>query len=141
MKILSNVYKEILDLPIVPPESGGIIGGRFDVISEFKIISSKNCECGDLYIPDVDKMNEIISEWYSEGIIDFVGIVHTHRPCSKELSPGDAEYIKRIMTSISNEKKELYFPIVIPQKEIIWYCAQHQSGNTNISRVTVEIES
>lgn len=62
MKIIKEIYDKIIELPIVPPESGGIIGGRFDVISDFEIIGSKTAPYSDLYIPDVTKINETIDK-------------------------------------------------------------------------------
>lgn len=138
MKIIKEIYDKIIELPIVPPESGGIIGGRFDVISDFEIIGSKTAPYSDLYIPDVTKINETIDKWNSEGVIDFYGIVHTHRPCSPELSPRDIEYINQIMIGIADVKKELLFPIVIPRKEIMWYRAKNTRGSIEISKVMIE---
>ena len=140
MKILKETYDKIIQLPNVPPECGGIIGGRFDVISEFEMVNSVNTSCSDLYTPDVNKLNKIIDGWSSEGIIDFYGIVHTHRPCSPDLSPGDTEYIKQIMISIADAKKELLFPIVIPQREILWYRAKNIGGDIKISKTIIEIK-
>ena len=139
MKILRDIYDKMIELPIVPPESGGIIGGRFDVISDFEIIGSKTSSCFDLYIPDVTKINETINKWNLEGIIDFYGIVHTHRPCSPELSPGDIEYIKEIMISVADIKKELLFPVVIPQKQVNWYCAKLIKNELEVIEELVEI--
>lgn len=139
MKILKNIYDKMIELPTVPPESGGIIGGRFDVISDFEIIGSKTASCSDLYIPDVTKINETIDKWNSEGVIDFYGIVHTHRPCSPELSPGDIEYINQIMISIADVKKELLFPIVIPKRQVKWYCAKLVENNVEIAEKKIEI--
>jgi len=139
MKILKEVYDKIIELPIVPPESGGVIGGRFDIISDFVIINSKKNLCSDLYAPDVEQLNETIGKWSSEGVIDFYGIVHTHRPCSLELSPGDIDYIKEIMLGISKFKKELLFPIVIPQKQVKWYCARMFENEIEVFEKLIEI--
>lgn len=118
MHIKRDVLKEILNqIPPAPPETGGIIGGRDQIVSLFEMdpgIDTVNPGC---YTPDTVNLNLTIHQWKRVGI-DFYGIVHSHMRGQTELSNGDIEYIKNIMRSMPAEIMCLYFPIVIDGKEM-----------------------
>lgn len=118
MHIKRDVLKEILNqIPPAPPETGGIIGGRDQIVSLFETDPGINTANPGCYTPDTVKLNQIIRKWERSGI-DFYGIVHSHMCGQTGLSSGDMEYIKDIMRSMPDEIKYLYFPIVIDGKEL-----------------------
>ena len=126
MVICKNIYTKLLNMPIVPPEHGGIIGGRNEIITHFAFdvgISSMNY---DSYIPNTEYLNEIIRIWQNTNI-KFYGIVHTHRINADSFSNGDKDYIEAILNAHSFIK-QLYFPIIIPNNKIICYKAHIKSS-------------
>lgn len=123
MKILYDVYKEIVDrIPDEIPETGGILGGHRGVIT--RVIFDEGIKdnvqmCH--YIPNVCMLNECLAIWLEQGI-EFYGLFHTHFFGVSSLSQGDIAYIKRILLAMPEEKKWLYFPIVVfPDKKIVSY--------------------
>ena len=80
----------------VPPESGGILGGRNDVITNIcldkGILGKHPCS----YTPDTRFLNQKIDQWAETGI-QFMGMFHVHFGGTESLSEGDKEYIVRIM--------------------------------------------
>lgn len=131
MIVLKDVYEEILlKTSSHMPETGGIIGGQSEVITEVIFDNGKlNDGCKCRYTPDVNLMNKCIAEWIENGI-DFYGMFHSHFYDVSTLSKGDISYIKMIMNSMPEEVNRLYFPIVIfPQKEIVSYlCIRDREG-------------
>lgn len=124
MKICKEVLDAILNsMPALPPEVGGIIGGKAGEICiwEFdKGYEEKRC-C--VYRPNVDHLNRIIAIWIDKGY-DFMGIFHVHFGGAKHLSEGDKLYIEKIMKSMPKTIKKLCFPIVVqPERELISYIA------------------
>lgn len=123
MKIAQTILNRILDdMPLQPPEEGGIIGGK-----EGKVIcwihDKGSDEYGCRYSPNTDKLNESIGSWMENGY-EFMGIVHAHFGNSRLLSEGDKKYIERIVKAMPSFIDKLYFPLVIqPEKEMISYVA------------------
>ncbi len=136
MKINREVLESILkQMPVNPPEIGGLIGGRGNCISIWQIdkgIGGKGCK----YSPDVKYMNSFIAKWTEEGYY-FMGILHVHFGGAKSLSQGDIKYIEKIMKAMPHTIKKLYFPIVVqPQNQLIPYAASiNNEGN-----VAIELE-
>ena len=123
MRITRKTYNEILSsIPLFPVETGGIIGGRDGIVTNF--IFDTGLSNGDVghYYPNIDKLNICISDWQKCGI-KFYGIVHSHLNHEKSLSLGDEVYIRQIMLAMPTDIKILYFPVVSPCKEIISYRA------------------
>ena len=123
MKIHNETLNEVLNqMPIVPPEAGGIIGGKEGLISLWKYDAgyiAKGCS----YCPNVNFLNEVIATWMDIDY-DFMGIVHVHFGGSKYLSDGDKKYIKKIMKAMPDSIEKLYFPIVVqPEKQLFSYMA------------------
>lgn len=129
MMISKRLLKEIMDnLPKKLPETGGIIGGTNGNITTYwidEVQKTKQSMCS--YVPDTDKMNSIIEKWFNEGI-EFLGIFHTHYYGVKTLSEADKDYMCRIINSMPESIKILYFPVfVFPNNEMILYAIKNQT--------------
>ena len=129
MTISKRLLKEIMDkLPKELPETGGIIGGTNGNIITYwidEVQKTKQSMCS--YVPDTDKMNSIIEKWFNEGI-EFLGIFHTHYYGVKTLSDADKDYMRRIMNSMPESIKILYFPVfVFPNNEMVLYAIKYQT--------------
>lgn len=131
IKILKEIYYKILfDTPALPPESGGIIGGKNNIISLFYAdLGVKSNE--NEYCPDISKLNSIISQWSNQGI-EFYGIYHSHYSSGTVLSINDKKYISKIL--INNPCNYLHFPIVFPKDKIISYKAEFKGKEIVFSR-------
>lgn len=108
MKIKKNILKQILDaMPVCPPETGGIIGGRNGVVSAWEDDQDDE-SVGCTYRPNVVYLNQVIKAWQGNGIV-FMGIVHVHFGNSKTLSQGDILYINQIMQAMPKSHKSYIF--------------------------------
>lgn len=125
MKILKNVYDEILKSYVVPPpEQGGILGIKNNTVCEYCHDGNSIITDTAVYVPNVDFLNKKIGEW-SECSVEFAGILHSHLSNQVTLSSGDKEYIGLLFDTLPKCTNELYFPIVIPEtKEIISFVAR-----------------
>lgn len=130
MKILTTVYKYILDsMPAVPPEIGGILGSIDGAVCECQIDAGHSAKCGCFYSPNVSILNNTIRDWQRKDI-HFHGIFHTHFFGVQTLSDGDIGYINTILRAMPTNINELYFPIVVlPEKQMVPYLAV-RNGNT-----------
>ena len=137
MKILEEIYQELLHMPAVPPETGTVLGGSKHCITHFMFDEGVENKNYDSYLPDTSKINVVINEWIQEGI-QFYGIAHTHRAASKKLSNGDEMYINEIVKELHSSVDVLYFPIVMPKETIIWFKAAYINGKTLIKKTTVK---
>ena len=121
MKINKEIYDEILKYtPVVPPETGGIIGQQNGTIGYAEFDSGTAQRESAVYIPNIEKLNSVIEKWNSSGI-EFVGMFHSHPIGQETLSMDDIEYIHSVFDSMPDSVTELYFPIVIPKSHIISY--------------------
>lgn len=123
-KMLSELFNE---LPDELPETGGIIGGVNNEITEYWIdnISKEKCICK--YAPNVDAINQQIKIW-SENNIEFFGIFHTHYFGVRTLSEGDTIYMRKIMDTMPSRVEVLYFPVMVfPNKEMVLYGINNQT--------------
>ena len=129
MLIRQDVLCEIIQkMPTNPPEAGGIIGGNRGSISVWEFDEGYK-ECGCVYRPNVNYLNDVISKW-SDNDIEFLGIFHSHFGGARTLSLGDVEYITRIMKSMPTHINLLYFPIVVqPNSELVPYMATIDAEN------------
>lgn len=140
MKIHSEILNEILNqMPLVPPEAGGIIGGKEGRVSFWKYDTgclTKGCS----YSPNVGFLNEVIASWVDRGY-DFMGILHVHFGGSRYLSDGDKVYIEKIMKAMPTSIEKLYFPIVVqPEKQLFSYMVyQNFWGKIIINADTIEV--
>ena len=131
----NTLYQLLNSVPDVPPETGGILGGTENVISCFWLDEGNQY---DIYVPNVRKINEIISGWQKAGI-EFYGIFHSHSKSNKFLSVADKRYIVRIMRSMPPQVTHLYFPLVFPKIRVVPYCAEIKNQSVTIVQETIEI--
>ncbi|MBQ7122110.1 MAG: Mov34/MPN/PAD-1 family protein [Clostridia bacterium] len=125
MKILKEIYDGLLfSVPVAPPETGGLIGGKNETIRFFEIVDGDNSEDKAFFSPNIEAVGLVLSHWNDRNI-EFLGFFHTHPYCCPNLSFEDKEYAKQIMRTVSYNKQFLYFPIVLPKKEIIFYKATY----------------
>ena len=130
MKIYSDVYARLISaFPVVPPETGAILGTRDGVIvSDFwpdKNATNMNCA---IYVPNVDYLNHIIERWAEEGIA-FCGLLHTHPNSCEMLSSEDEQYIESVMSKF-DEGQICFFPVLIPYTKMIAYTAVKGVGGS-----------
>lgn len=136
MEITQKVLDEMKEqLPERLPETGGIIGGTSNRITECWIehasLLREGVPCS--YAPNVEKINAKIQEWQENGI-QFLGMFHTHYFGVDSLSEGDVKYIRNIMNQMPEEIKCLYFPLfVFPEKKLILYLAK--KGTCDIRKI------
>lgn len=140
MKIYNEVLSEIIrQMPLEPPEAGGIVGGKEGKVCCWKY-DKGHSQRGCSYSPNVNCLNEVIAEWIEKGY-DFMGIFHVHFGGSRCLSDGDKRYIEKIMKAMPASIERLYFPIVVqPEKQLISYMAyQNSLGEIVIDTDVVEV--
>ncbi len=132
MKLLGEIYNKLINLPEVPPESGGIIGSKDGVgVALCEDVFSGKSHFS--YSPNVRFLNNVIEKWAKEEI-SLYAIYHTHVEKGYGLSEQDKDYIDKILRTISDMKKSLYFPIVIPNDKIVVYKAIYYNGALNIEQ-------
>ena len=131
MLILRNVYDELLRAcPKLPPETGGLIGGRNDIITAFML---DRPGAHGRYAPDVNILNKTIAEW-QERDISFYGLWHSHCTGGDELSTPDIIYIKKIMQAMPGNITRLYFPLVFPGDKLLPFVATRSSDGVHIEK-------
>ena len=131
MIIKSSVHQQIVfRCPNTPPESGGILGKQNGVVCAFHFDAGRPSCFGTTYAPNIKILNRKILEWQDSGI-EFCGIAHSHA-VGKKLSHGDIAYIQTIMAEC-REGTVLYFPIIIPQVELLSFRAEMQHGKLILS--------
>lgn len=140
MKIEKSVYKEILSsINDAPPEMGGILGKKEDVVLTFEIDFGQTTNEVCNYSPNVDRLNLIISKWQEEGI-EFAGIFHTHFFSVSTLSEGDVYYVDKIMRNMPSTINELFFPVIaLPEKNFVSYKALLNEEQLSIKKQDIEI--
>ncbi len=137
MRIKLDLYHKILSLcPLSSIEQGGILGEKKGVVCEY-YHDTTSCERG-IYIPDTAKLNTIIEGWAGQGI-GLWGIYHSHYPGGDDLSVGDIEYIKKIFEVSGDIIDHLYFPVVIPEKKIIFHKAVMKCGKLHFEVEDIKI--
>lgn len=138
MQIMKSIYKKLLNMPSVPPEMGGILGSKNNVIDEIKFDRKiTSCESG-IYVPEVKILNKYIQEWNERGI-QFQGFFHTHAFNWSELSQNDKEYIVCIMKAMPEVVNQLYFPLVFPNSHVRGFLAKKVNGDIEIIEDVIEV--
>lgn len=137
MQITEQVYYSIYSFPNAPPEIGGILGGKNGVVTDIVIDNRNAVSNKAIYIPNIDFLNSKIEKWEKQNI-EFYGIFHTHFS-DNTLSKDDRINIEKIMYSMPKSIIKLYFPIVIPQKEMIAYVAERKNNKINIYLEDIDI--
>lgn len=139
MKILEDIYIQLLDSPAVPPESGGIIGSsNGEVINHVVFDRGQLNHRGGVYMPDTQFLNQIIKDW-NECEIEFRGIFHTHAAQWPELSNSDRIYIIEILKAMPSYIQNLYFPLIFPGEKIKAYCARKNGNVISIVDENIDI--
>ena len=139
MWISKDIFNEVINnMPVIPPEAGGIIGGK-----EGKVIlweyDAGHKESGCMYRPDVDRLNSLIASW-CEKDYEFMGIAHVHFGGSRSLSEGDKTYIRKIMEAMPSYIEKLYFPLVVqPEKEMFVFLATRNGNEVIIKQDEITI--
>ena len=128
----------LLQCPQVPPEIGGILGGKDCVIEKMIIDRGKKSYVGIRYVPDVIFINKCIAEW-EDLQIEFYGMFHTHLSRWETLSNRDKEYIGCIMNAMLDQVESLYFPLVFPQDKVKFFKAVKSNNKICISEEKIEI--
>lgn len=139
------VYQSVIDqirstIGVLEPERGGILGAKtaHSPISDYYFdISSQHQK--DYYMPDCDKINEILERQWMPNDIYMFGIVHSHDAACPYLSCGDIEYARRIIEALSYTNT-LFLPIVIPEDfTIIPYTVQVIEKNVVTKKIDMNI--
>jgi len=139
MKIKKAIYHSIIaECSNNPIESGGIIGGKNNIVTEFIFDKGTDSSSIQHYFPDTEKLNAHIKHWQDNGI-QFLGIVHSHLQDGVELSFGDTRYIETIMQAMPAYIDFLYFPVVSQQKELVSFKAVRNEYGVNIIDDDIEI--
>lgn len=132
VRIQERVLQKIMKLcRSVPPETGGYIGKKIDVICEFEFDPGITRSNTGIYVPDVFRLNAVMKTWNDKGI-SFCGILHTHLPGQELLSEGDRKFISDIMVLNKQLFESLYFPIVIPGYGFYLYQANRKADKLEI---------
>ncbi len=137
MKISEYIYNQLLNLPFVPPETGGILGGRGRLIDHM-VLDTEGGHANGSYTPAVSFLNRSIHAWRKRDIC-FYGIFHTHLPNWIGLSQADVRYINSIMLAMPQAIDKLYFPIVHPTLSIESYMAKRVGNKVHIIHDDIEI--
>lgn len=127
-------------LPDGPPESGGILGGRDQTVTDIVLdkgrIGGRPCS----YTPDVAFLNREIKRWAEKGL-RFMGVFHVHFGGAEALSEGDRNYIARIMDAMPEGYDRLYFPVVVmPERRVVAYQAMRTNEKIEIKRDEIEYQ-
>ena len=138
MRISENIYKQLLNnCNPVPPESGGILGGKNGIIT-YLFFDLHSTRYSSYYQPNIDNLNSCISEWNKKGI-EFYGIFHTHASNWGSLSIADKEYINQIMLAMPPYINHLYFPLVFPKSSIKSFKVERLSSGIKIVSNPIKI--
>ena len=106
--VIKNIFSTI---GIHTPESGGILGSnRENIITHFEFdkynVGNKNS-----YIPNIQYLNNIITNIWSSNNIKFCGLIHSHPVLYSHPSRGDIEYGKVVIEAFEYLNK-IYLPIL-----------------------------
>ncbi len=137
--IQNEVYHKLLSCPLVPPETGGILGEVNGIISKAIMIPNESNNKG-VFSPDIFFLNDILDSWYKEGVV-FAGMFHTHADNWESLSKADVQYIEKIMQTLKEHTTQLFFPLVFPKKRIDGYRAFYMDSAIHIEKTTINILS
>lgn len=138
MIITNEAYLKMINSPVVPPETGGIMGSKNGIICEYffdRGILNSNFA---IYSPDINNLNKQILVWESKNIV-FSGFSHTHPIGQQTLSDDDIVYIKSIMINMPDNINSLYFPIIIPRLKIFPYIAVWNNNCFSIFKSKLKI--
>jgi len=138
INIYLNIYNQLIKSPEVPPETGGILGGKNSIVDTIFFDNGKKGSKGIKYIPNIDLINKCIEQWVYKGV-EFLGIFHTHSTAWGSLSNGDKKYIEIIMAVMPESIQCLFFPIVFPNECIKSFRAEKKSQKIYIVKDDIKI--
>ncbi len=118
-------------------ETGGFVGVCGNKICVWAFDEGVRGAREGVYCPNKNKFYFMISSWREIGVT-CLGIVHTHLNGNPQLSQGDVRYINSIFDRNGNLVK-MFFPIVIPDKEIHVYGSRRKDGEVLIQLVPLKI--
>ena len=139
------VYKSVIEqirltIGETEPERGGILGAESSdsPISAYYFDSTSQHQ-KEQYIPDCNKINEVLEhQWLSKDLFMY-GIIHSHDASCPFLSCGDIEYARRIIEALSYTNA-LFLPIVVPEGFSIHpYVVQVIGKNVKTEKVEMKI--
>jgi len=119
-------------------EVGGILGGENNIITEFEFDEGTALTSKQHYYPNIEKLNIYLESWQEDNI-QFYGIAHSHFQDERGLSPGDIDYIHAIMSAMPSYIDFLYFPIILPQREMVSFKAVRAKNGVNIVNDDIKI--
>ena len=133
--ITESVYREIMGtIGSVSPESGGILGLKDGVISDF-CFDENPSGTGNTYIPDLARLNSALQMWHQTGV-EFAGVIHSHPSDMRQLSYADIRYAMQIMNV--NDLCGVYFPLVFPDTKEIFFYNVSSSGRVVLNRHVIK---
>ena len=136
MTIKKEIHDSLVEhCPPVLPETGGLIGGRNDIVTTFML---DRPGAHGRYAPDVNRLNKTIAEWQERGI-SFYGLWHSHCTGGEELSTPDVIYIKKIMQAMPGSITQLYFPLVFPGDKLLPFVATRSSDNVHVEKDSLSL--
>ncbi len=129
MHIKRKIFETIMSS--CPPETGGIFGGQKGVVTHFVFDSDSVAKDGDACVSSTEYLNAAIAKWQTEGM-ELLGIFHSHPKHAEMLPRADRIYIETVMQSLPASVSRLYFPMIIPQTDMVVFCAERRDGQTVI---------
>lgn len=140
MEISESAFCRLINCSEVPPETGGIIGGKKSVITDVVFDKGKPVNDLGIYTPDIDFINNEILKWNASHI-EFYGMFHTHIEQWPTLSDDDKLYISQIMDVMPMTISCLLFPLVFPKSMIKWFKAYRFQHGIKITEIEVKINA
>lgn len=140
MEISKSAFCRLINCSEVPPETGGIIGGKKSVITDVIFDKGKPVYNLGIYTPDIDFINNEILKWNTSHI-EFYGMFHTHTEQWPTLSGDDKIYISKIMDVMPMPISCLLFPLVFPKSRIKWFKAYRSQQGIKIMEIEVKINA
>lgn len=110
--IETRAWQQMLGtVAVQEPETGGIIGGRGNVVSRFHFDALASADINS-YHPDAASLNEVIQAWQKEGV-QFLGVVHSHMRQPRYPSVNDLAYARSVLNLNRNVLKSVVFILFV----------------------------
>lgn len=116
-----------------PIESGGMFGAKDGVICRY---CHDRHTAQDYYVPDVQKLNEVIQRWAREGV-EFAGIAHSHPSGCFLLSPADLLYSQTIKEDASELTVLIFAILTIEDGKCDLHFYDCLSGGTEVRPIII----
>ncbi len=140
---LQVLLKVISTIGCQKAETGGILGGKDDVITHYHPDSTGSTS-RVTYSPDVEVVNKQLYRW-NNSLVRLRSFVHSHPRKNNKPSGGDLVYAKQILNHI-DDLECLWLPIVntIPDTGVFTltpWVVRLVGDNVELARGQIEIES